>query len=231
MRIRAKQEQEENEIETGGNWWAAENEVQEGSEVELLEIEKKVIKFETAEEAYDYIEEMNKNQNNVRAREIFGNQTSVVAAIKNAEKTLGFAMWALTVVAVIIMAVTFAHLISMEVRTVMLYRSMGATTGQVVIIYLAYLVELCLMAVVVATVIGALIAGVMTIMNAAELERVLSRYYEVEGGGRILLWGWSAKYWCIVGLMMLIAPVAFLLIYDQLSVKYLARKLKEDVGE
>ena len=31
----------------------------------------------------------------------------------------------------------------------MLYRSMGATTGQVVIIYLAYLVELCLMAVVV----------------------------------------------------------------------------------
>lgn len=231
MRIRAKQEQEENEIETGGNWWAAENEVQEGSEVELLEIEKKVIKFETAEEAYDYIEEMNKNQNNVRAREIFGNQTSVVAAIKNAEKTLGFAMWALTVVAVIIMAVTFAHLISMEVRTVMLYRSMGATTGQVVMIYLAYLVELCLMAVVVATVIGALIAGVMTIMNAAELERVLSRYYEVERGGRILLWGWSAKYWCIVGLMMLIAPVAFLLIYDQLSVKYLARKLKEDVGE
>ena len=48
----------------------------------------------------------------------------------------------------------------------------------------------------------------------------------VESGGKILLWGWSAKYWCIVGLIMLIAPVAFLLIYDQLSVKYLARKLK-----
>lgn len=190
-----------------------------------------MIKFETAEDAYNYVEEMNKKQSIVRAQEIFGNQTSVVMAIRNAERMLSFALWALTVVAAIIMAMTFAHLISLEVQTVALYRSMGARVGQIVMIYLVYLTELCLMAVVVATVIGLMIAGVMTLVNAAELKEVLSKYYEVERGGRILLWGWSMRYWEIVGLMVLIAPVAFLLISDQLSAKHIARKLKEEMGE
>lgn len=209
---------------------------EEGEEFYVPEMEDEVALvavFTDVEMAYKYTllddeAEFGYRSSQYQTSELFGNQVRIIAATRQIQQMLSVLEIAILVVAVVVMAFTFAHLVTLEAPVIALYRSLGARTLDIVWIYLAYLGELCFYAAILATVVGAVIAGVVTWLDSAALQRLAERYYGLELSGRMILLGFNWKYVKIVGLMLLVAPVAFGLTVDQLSSKRIAQKLKED---
>lgn len=208
-----------------GNDWRPEKYVAEKVSI--------VAKFDNVRDAYNYIQMNDENEFNysalqAEAREIFSSQTGIYGAVRNAEKKLGILEIILLVVAIIIMAFTFAHLIDQNAAMIALYRSIGATTKDIVLISCCYLLQLCLGAIVLATVIGLIIAGVTTVMNMEQLKIVVEQFYGVKNQGEMILIGFNWWYVGTVGMMLLAVPVVFLLVCDHLSTKRIAMRLKRD---
>lgn len=132
------------------------------------------------------------------------------------------------VIAILIATFTFAHLIDSDAATVALYRSLGASTGNIYLIYFLYLVELCLLAVLSCIVIAFIIVGVMWLGNAGVLAERLKDYYILKDLPKVNLFGFNGMFFWIIGSIMVIAPISLALTMRRFSAKHIAKKLKED---
>lgn len=132
------------------------------------------------------------------------------------------------IVAVLIATFTFAHLIDSDAATVALYRAMGASTGNIYLIYFLYLVELCLLAVLSCMLIAFIIVGIMWICNAGALAERLKEFYILKALPKVNLFGFNSMFFSIVGSIMLVAPISLLFTRRRFSAKHIAKKLKED---
>lgn len=132
------------------------------------------------------------------------------------------------IVAIIIATFTFAHLIDSDAATVALYRSLGASTGNIYLIYFLYLVELCMLAVLSCIVIAFIIVGIMWMLNADALAERLKEYYILKDLPKVNLFGFNGMFFWIIGSIMVIAPFSLALTMRHFSAKHIAKKLKED---
>ena len=132
------------------------------------------------------------------------------------------------IIAVLIAAFTFAHLIDSDAATVALYRSLGASTGDIYLIYFLYLVELCLLAGLSCILIAFIIVGIMWLGNAGALAERLKGFYMLKELPKVNLFGFNGMFFSIVGSIMLVAPISLLLTVRCFSAKHIAKKLKED---
>jgi hypothetical protein len=132
------------------------------------------------------------------------------------------------IIAVLIAAFTFAHLIDSDAATVALYRSFGASTGDIYLIYFLYLVELCLLAGLSCILIAFIIVGIMWLGNAGALAERLKEFYMLKELPKVNLFGFNDMFFDIVGSIMLVAPISLLLTVRCFSAKHIAKKLKED---
>ena len=132
------------------------------------------------------------------------------------------------VIAILVATFTFAHLIDQDAATVALYRSLGASTGNIYLIYFLYLVELCLLAVLSCILIAFIIVGVMWLCNAGALAERLKEYYILKDLPKVNLFGFNGMFFWIIGAIMIIAPISLVLTMRRFSVKHIAKKLKED---
>lgn len=132
------------------------------------------------------------------------------------------------VVAVVIATLTFRHLIDQEANTIALYRSMGATTRDIYLIYFLYLVELVLLSVVVCFVIAFLIIGMITLLNYAELSTVLQQYYDSGTPPKLYFYAFDKYCWAILVANLMVAPLALGFSTRCFSPKHVAKKLKSD---
>ena len=132
------------------------------------------------------------------------------------------------IIAALIAVFTFAHLIDNDAATVALYRSMGASTGNIYAIYFLYLVELCLLAVLSCVLIAFMIVGMMWLGNAEALAERLKGFYMLKDLPKVNLFGFNNMLFGIAGSIMLVAPLSLLLTMRRFSAKHIAKKLKED---
>ena len=132
------------------------------------------------------------------------------------------------VIAILVATFTFAHLIDQDAATIALYRSLGASTGSIYLIYFLYLVELCLLAVLSCILIAFIIVGVMWLCNAGALAERLKEYYILKDLPKVNLFGFNGMFFWIIGAIMIIAPISLVLTMRRFSVKHIAKKLKED---
>ncbi len=132
------------------------------------------------------------------------------------------------IIAILIATFTFAHLIDQDAATVALYRSLGASTGNIYLIYFLYLLELCLLAVLSCAAIAFAIVGVVWLFNAGALAERLKGYYILKDLPKINLFGFNGMFFWIIGSIMVIAPISLLLTMRRFSAKHVAKKLKED---
>lgn len=132
----------------------------------------------------------------------------------------------LMIVGALILAFTLAHVISQDARTFMLYLTIGASKGQIFIVYLVYLLEICVCAVLFAVVIGVVLAGVITAVGWDFLMMSLAETFpDVHQYAPVLL-GWSWRCTGVIGMMFVMVPAAFVLCLDQFSEKKIALRLK-----
>ena len=132
------------------------------------------------------------------------------------------------VIAILVATFTFAHLIDQDAATIALYRSLGASTGNIYLIYFLYLVELCLLAVLSCILIAFIIVGVMWLCNAGALAERLKEYYILKDLPKVNLFGFNGMFFWIIGAIMIVAPISLVLTMRRFSVKHIAKKLKED---
>lgn len=132
------------------------------------------------------------------------------------------------VIAILVATFTFAHLIDQDAATIALYRSLGASTWNIYLIYFLYLVELCLLAVLSCILIAFIIVGVMWLCNAGALAERLKEYYILKDLPKVNLFGFNGMFFWITRAIMIVAPISLVLTMRRFSVKHIAKKLKED---
>ena len=132
------------------------------------------------------------------------------------------------VVAVVVATFTFAHLVDQDASTLALYRSMGATTNDMYLIYFLYLLELCGIAIIASCLFGVVISGVVALMNVGSLASRWQEYYVLAEMPKVSLFGIDWHFWLVILVILLIAPVSLIFTQDRFSSKHVAKQLKED---
>ena len=131
----------------------------------------------------------------------------------------------LVVIAAIIALSTYARLIGKDLKIISLYHALGATTGQIRVVYVVYLLILSVMAVGFAVIVGLILAAVLSMANITALEQIWSLAFGVEARA-IWLIGWNNLIWWPTGVMLLTAVVAVILGNGNFTSKELAKKMK-----
>jgi len=136
----------------------------------------------------------------------------------------------LAVVALLVAVSTFAHLVESDTATILLYRARGASLGQVYLIYFIYLLELCLLAVVMSILVGLVLAlGMSVISVLAGFGGAVQEFFGLAKAPFLLLIGVDVTFWRAVGLILLVAPVVLLMTSWRFSSRHIAKRLKEDM--
>ena len=191
-------------------------------------------KFDDLKNAYQYYSKVDAkalhyNFSDYEIVELFSNQVGVYQFFR--EKNRSFVQTTsivLIVASAFIMAFTLAHLITSSARTFGLYRSLGASKMQILMIYFAYLMELCAGAAVFAIILGVVLSGIATVVGWGYfLEQLSMIYPDVPRFWPILI-GVNWQCFGVILSMFLTAPLAFLFCFDQFSNKKIAWRLKGD---
>lgn len=193
-----------------------------------------IAKFTNLKNAYEYYSkadarELHYSADDYQIAELFSNQMGVYRYFRDKNKDfIRPASLVLMAMSAFILAFTMAHLIASSTKTFVLYRSIGASRGQILLIYFMYLLELCAKAAVFAVILALVLAGVATVVGWNYLlEQLTALYPQVPRFLPILL---GVNWRCLetIVCMFLVAPVSFLLCLDQFSNKKIAQKLKGD---
>lgn len=193
-----------------------------------------VVKFSNLEDAYNYYrkfdaKELHYRIDDYRVMELFGNQMRVRRYFSdNGKNFVRPISIVLTVVSMFILAFTLAHLLESNTKSFVLYRSIGASKGQILAIYFAYLLELCMRAVLFAFVLAIVLAGIATLVGWKYLMSQFAAIYPDSLNFWPILVGVNFQIVEVVLLMFIMVPVAFLLCLDQFSSKKIAQRLKGD---
>ncbi len=160
-------------------------------------------------------------------KDLFNNTISVTAAFTFYQMILLVLGVIFVVFAVWIMTLTFTHIADEDVATIALYRSMGARTTDIYLIYGVYLLSLSVMALAICLILAFLFVGVMIIFNVQALTVTLREFYKLKYTPSVSLVGFNIVVILVVVAVIVIAPVTLLFVGRKFSVKQIARKLKE----
>lgn len=193
-----------------------------------------VTRFAQLSEAYNYASkedyaELGYNPREYVVAELFSNQVRVYGYFREKRRTfVRPSCLVLLATSAFILAFTMAHLIAGSTKTFMLYRSIGASKRQLLLVYFGYLLELCARAALFAVVLALVLAGIVTavgwnyfLAQLAEVYPAVPQFWPVLIG---VNWSCAGVLCC----MFLAAPLSFLLCLDQFSNKKIAQKLKGD---
>ncbi len=131
----------------------------------------------------------------------------------------------LIVLAVIIMLATYLRLMGQDAKVIALYRAMGATRGEVILIYLIYFLMLSLIVTGFALGLAVIVMLIMTFVDGPIVGQVLALTYGVPVRLAWLM-GWNKMILVIIAVILLVVPACVLLGMGQFGGKELARKLK-----
>ena len=193
-----------------------------------------VVWFESPRAAYDYYRmedevEFGYNAQKMRMQELEGGQMVIYAQYRRLERVVLVPVLAVLLVAgSLILALTMAHVLAQNMKTFVLYRTLGASRLQVEGVYLLYLVMLGGLALGLAMVVALTVAGLATAGLWGWLVEIAARTYPGVGFRVPILLGWSGWLGLVAGVMLVAVPLALLLCQDQFSERKLALKLKGD---
>lgn len=193
-----------------------------------------VVWFESPRAAYDYYRmedevEFGYNAQKMRMQELEGGQMVIYAQYRRLERVVLVPVLAVLLVAgSLILALTMAHVLAQNMKTFVLYRTLGASRLQVEGVYLLYLVMLGGLALGLAMVVALAVAGLATVGLWGWLVEIAARTYPGVGFRVPILLGWSGWLGLVAGVMLVAVPLALLLCQDQFSERKLALKLKGD---
>ena len=195
-----------------------------------------IVAFDSYESAADFASAgmlpeyiaIDENRYGLNIGDIFSNALDLDSQINSLERLLLAVQILFIVVAIIVAILTFSHLIDQDAATIALYRSLGASGRQIYLIYFLYLLELCILAVLATLGLALLMVGTLYITSAGVLSVRLQEFYALEVAPSVSLFGWSPICFIVLGVVIVIAPVAMLFSLGHFAPKNIAKKLKEE---
>lgn len=187
-----------------------------------------IFQFDDPQKAIAYALQPYDYANYLMQQDLFSNTISVARSFAGLKNMLVVIEVILLIVAVVIATLTFGHMIDQDAATIALYRAMGATKLQIMLIYLCYLLELCALALGMCVVIALAISGATALLNAGELGQKLQEFYRLAETPRVWFFALNWVTWTVVGAVLVIAPVTLILADRHFSARNIAQKLKED---
>lgn len=161
--------------------------------------------------------------------DLFNNTLSVAGATTSAQFIIYVVMGAFLILALILIITTLSHAADEDAATIALYRSLGASTRAVHLIYFLYLLLLCLLAALISFLVALLFASLIALIVAAPFAASLQTFYQLSTPPAISCLGLDGFALLLLTAILLIAPLALLLTFHQFSTKHLSRKLKNEV--
>lgn len=198
-----------------------------------------IIEFDSSEQAYEYFRHNMPHPNlslfNKQAPEnpeyviweMVTNKIDIIYQFKFTRFFLSFANYVLLATAVVIIVFTFIRLVNQDSKIMALYRSLGATATDVFLIYFWYVLELCMLAVFYACAVAGIIAFAVSSHYSADFNVAFSLFFGENLTDFKLFIGFNQEIWQIITLILLSAPLVSILTIDQLSMKNIARRLKQ----
>ena len=161
--------------------------------------------------------------------DLFNNTLSVAGATTSAQFIIYVVMGAFLILALILIVTTLSHAADEDAATIALYRSLGASTRAVHLIYFLYLLLLCLFAALISFLVALLFASLIALIVAAPFAASLQAFYQLSTPPAISCLGLGGFALLLLAAILLVAPLALLLTFHQFSAKHLSRKLKNEV--
>lgn len=161
--------------------------------------------------------------------DLFNNTLSVAGATTSAQFIIYVVMDAFLILALILIVTTLSHAADEDAATIALYRSLGASTRAVHLIYFLYLLLLCLLAALISFLVALLFASLIALIVAAPFAASLQIFYQLSAPPTISCLGLDGFALLLLAAILLVAPLALLLTFHQFSAKHLSRKLKNEV--
>lgn len=161
--------------------------------------------------------------------DLFNNTLSVAGATTSAQFIIYVVMGAFLILALILIVTTLSHAADEDAATIALYRSLGASTRAVHLIYFLYLLLLCLFAALISFLVALLFASLIALIVAAPFAASLQTFYQLSAPPAISCLGLDGFALLLLAAILLVAPLALLLTFHQFSAKHLSRKLKNEV--
>ena len=161
--------------------------------------------------------------------DLFNNTLSAAGATTSAQFIIYVVMGAFLILALILIVTTLSHAADEDAATIALYRSLGASTRAVHLIYFLYLLLLCLLAALISFLVALLLASLIALIVAAPFAASLQTFYQLSTPPAISCLGLDGFALLLLAAILLIAPLALLLTFHQFSTKHLSRKLKNEV--
>lgn len=149
--------------------------------------------------------------NDYKANNLFNNTFDVALSFRLSKFMIfGFELIFL-IVAIVIATLTLVHIIDEEAPTIMLYRSMGATTFQLMLIYFIYLFILCLLAIIMVLIIALLVAIIIFLFNSEPFSQTLQDFYRLSDMPVVKIFGLNKAFLITLFSLGLVTPLAMLL--------------------
>lgn len=161
--------------------------------------------------------------------DLFNSTLSVAGATTSAQFIIYVVMGAFLILALILIVTTLSHAADEDAATIALYRSLGASTRAVHLIYFLYLLLLCLFAALISFLVALLFASLIALIVAAPFAASLQAFYQLSAPPAISCLGLDGFALLLLAAILLVAPLALLLTFHQFSAKHLSRKLKNEV--
>lgn len=161
--------------------------------------------------------------------DLFNNTLSVAGATTSAQFIIYVVMGVFLILTLILIVTTLSHAADEDAATIALYRSLGASTRAVHLIYFLYLLLLCLLAALISFLVALLFASLIALIVAAPFAASLQTFYQLSTPPAISCLGLNGFALLLLTAILLIAPLALLLTFHQFSTKHLSRKLKNEV--
>jgi len=192
-----------------------------------------IIEFSNFADAYDFYkaEDCALDRNlgkcsSFTVDELVGNRLQTRDTLDTLYIVLRYVGTVLLLIAVTIAVFTFMRLISENAHSIALYRSLGASTLDLLLIYFFYFFELCLITLVFAVVLGFGVSAVVSLKNATDLAAVFTSIYarNITPG---ILFGFGKEMFLTFTAILATAPLCSILTVDQLSDKSIAKRLRQ----
>ncbi|MBQ3464242.1 hypothetical protein IJH27_00160 [Candidatus Saccharibacteria bacterium] len=158
--------------------------------------------------------------------EWIGGSLAVRSSIKSSMLVIYLVGAIVTLATLTISVFSFIRLVNENAGSAALYHSLGASNLDIFLIYLSYLIEICLMSIILSSVIGLIIAVVMSSQYSLELSDLLTSMFARDVSVEYLF-GFGTEVLVVYGAILLSAPLCSLLTLDQLSAANIAKRLKE----
>ncbi len=140
----------------------------------------------------------------------FDNRISLHESSKIAWGVLDIATTVIIVIVAIIMLFTFIKVLGDQSSQIRLYRSLGASTFDLYLIYGAYLLEVCLYAIGFMFLLGLAISALMSFLNASAFSDILTIAYGQTFSWPKILIGWNSLLIKLVNAMLIVAGLSLL---------------------